>query len=283
MYTPKARFVAKFPFLVMLLILVKQNLLSLLRLREKNFIWYYDISNLILTKIVKNKLLKNIKREFKDRVLMGPFKDMYIDSSVYSPSQIIGMYEHELHTLINNKILKKKYKYLLNIGVANGYYLIGFLKFGNFFKAVAIDIDTYHFKNIKKLLKNNSINCKVSFFNNIYEYNYQSLSDNDNHLVFCDIEGEEKKFLDIKKRDWLKNCDILVEAHSESIFNHIKKNFKHTHKINEIINTATINIVFPNSVKNYNNFNSVDKLVLTGSLRKDKTPWLFLESIKNVS
>ena len=108
MYTPKARFAAKYPFFVMLFILIKQNTLSLLGIRKKNLVWFYDLSNLVLTKIVKNKLLNNIEQNFKNLVLTGPFKGLSIDVRSYTPSQILGMYEHEIHALLENKILKKK-------------------------------------------------------------------------------------------------------------------------------------------------------------------------------
>ena len=151
MYTPKARFAAKYPFFVMLFILIKQNTLSLLRIRKKNLVWFYDLSHIVLIKIVKNKLLNNIEQNFKNLVLTGPFKGLSIDARSYTPSQILGMYEHEIHTLLENKILKKKYKCLINLGVANGYYFLGFLKYGNFSKGVAIDINTVHLTQSKNL------------------------------------------------------------------------------------------------------------------------------------
>ena len=151
MYILLARLAKKYPFFVMLIILIKQNTLSLLRIRKKNLVWFYDLSHIVLIKIVKNKLLNNIEQNFKNLVLTGPFKGLSIDARSYTPSQILGMYEHEIHTLLENKILKKKYKCLINLGVANGYYFLGFLKYGNFSKGVAIDINTVHLTQSKNL------------------------------------------------------------------------------------------------------------------------------------
>ena len=277
MYNSKGRFTAKYPFFVMILILIKQNILSLLGIRKINLVWFYDLSNLILSKIVKKKLLNNTEHNFKNLVLKGPFKGLEIDTQSYTPSQILGMYEHEIHILLESKILKKKYESLINLGVANGYYFLGFLKYGNFSKGAAVDIDTIHFETIKKLIKKNNINCHISFFDHLNKFDSSNIDLKKNNLVFCDIEGEEVNFLDSLKRPWLLHSDIIVETHNEKILLKIEKDFQKSHKLTRIINSVTINFDLPKSVIYQEKFLSIDKLVLSNSLKKDKAPWLFLE------
>ena len=275
MYSKKARLVSKFPFLNIFLILIKQKLLSIFKIRKKNYVWFYDLSNLILTKIVKNKLLKNKIDNQKNIVLSGPFKNIIIDYNIFTPAQIIGLYEHELHSLINI-ILKKDYNTLVNIGLSNGYYFLGLLKYGNFNNGIAIDIDTQYFKNVSQLININSIKLPITFFDSFNKIKKNNI-DKNNNLFFIDIEGSEIDFINKYQDVLLKKSDILVETHSLEIFVTIKKKFNKTHKITEVFNQSMINYDLPNIIKNKDTFNSVDRLVMSGSLRKDRTPWLFLE------
>ncbi len=277
MFGSKSRIIMKYTFLVMFYYLIKQKILSFIGLKKYDYSWFYDLSNLVLLKIIKKKLLINTNQNFKDCVLSGPFKGLKVESENFVPSQILGMFENELHFLLKNKLLKKKYENLINLGVANGYYLLGLLKFGNFSKGYAIDIDTKHFRKIKELIISNNINSEVIFFDNfskleIYTENIK------NSLLVCDIEGDEKNIIDIKKNPWLSNNDLLVEVHNDEIMQKIKRDFNSSHTIETIFNSATINYKLPNEIKNKETFNHIDKLYLSGSLRISKTPWLYLEN-----
>ena len=277
MFGNKSRFIMKNTFLVMFYYLIKQKLLSLFRLKEQKFSWFYDLSNLILLKIVRNKLSKNTEDKFQNLVLSGPFKKLIIDKKTFVPSQILGMFENELHSLLINKLLKKKYQSLINLGTANGYYLLGLLKFGIFLKAYAIDIDTKHFEKIKNLIKINSIQCEVKFLSNFDKFIPLTKNIN-NSLIVCDIEGAEKKIIDIIENPWLVNNDILVEVHNTDTVIKINNHFSATHTIKIINNAATFNYKLPEEIKNHKNFNHIDKLYLSGSLRIMETPWMYLEN-----
>lgn len=282
MYSNKARLISKYPFLMIFLILFKQTLLSIFKIRKKNYVWFYDLSNLILSNIVKkkllNKILNNKKNNQQGIVLSGPFKDLIIDYYISNPAQIVGMYENEVHNIIR-KILNKKYNTLVNIGVSNGYYFLGLLKYGNFINGIGIDIDTKYFKKIVNLININSINLPTTFIKNFHKINKNNFDEKKNNFFFIDIEGAELEFIEKYKHNWLSKSDIFVETHSKEIFISIKKHFEKTHKITEIFNQSNINYDLPNKLKDKDSFNSVDKLIISGSLRKDRTPWLFLEKI----
>ena len=86
------------------------------------------------------------------------------------------MYENEVHKIIRI-ILNKKYNTLVNIGVSNGSYFLGLLKFGNFINGLGIDIDTKHFKEIVNLKNINSINLPITFIKNFYKINENNFNE----------------------------------------------------------------------------------------------------------
>ena len=190
MYSNKTRLISRYPFLMIFLILFKQTILSIFKIRKKNYVWFYDLSNLILSNIVKKKLLNKIlnnKKESKQGVVLGgPFKNLIIDYDISNPAQIVGMYENEVHNIIKT-ILNKKYNTLINIGVSNGYYFLGLLKFGNFINGIGIDIDIKHFKKIATLININSINLPTTFIKNFHKINENNFDEKKYNFFFVKV------------------------------------------------------------------------------------------------
>ncbi len=169
----------------------------------------------------------------------GPFKGMkYINNSLGSAllPKILGSYEEPIQEWIDEAIYKKKYRYIIDIGCAEGYYAVGFaLKMPNSF-VIAYDINDEARRKLNELkIINNITNIQIKS-----ECSHQELNSlcKVNTLVFCDIEGFEKVLLDPLKVNNLKYVDIIVETHDcfvPNITDELIKRFYLTHIIKIVV------------------------------------------------
>lgn len=219
----------------------------------------------------------------KSQVYSGPFIGMrYIRSSTGSVilPKLIGTYEDELHTIINNLKLKQ-YSLFIDVGAAEGYYVVGIGKyiFNNLVPVIAYESTISGQNKIKSLsILNAFTNVTVkgtcdtfSLGNDICE---------NRSFILIDVEGAEYYLLDTQKIDFTF-CDILVEVHKNQIYNLneiIIERFKFTHNIINIKpwnKKIPKNISYPIWVFNKAKF-------VTNEFRGEQS-WLWLESKKNSS
>jgi hypothetical protein len=169
-------------------------------------------NNLIRSKIELDYIEKFFNNEFF--VQNGPFKGMkYINKSSCSTliPKLLGSYEEAIQPWVNEIISNSKYKKVLDIGSAEGYYAVGFSLKMPSAKIIAYDIDEAARNNLKKLIKvNGVVNIEIK-----EECNHEELNRNceKNTLIFCDIEGFEDQLLDLEKAPNLKNVDMIIESH----------------------------------------------------------------------
>jgi hypothetical protein len=190
----------------------------------------------------KSRVLKKYKNIFFNiygkKVISGPFKGMnYIDKgygSVYL-QKLIGYYELEIQKEINY-FLKKKYEKFIDIGSAEGYYLVGFALFSKSKDIIGYDISDEAINLSKKLASNNDVLNKIKLKNNC---TYEDLNNEikEPTLILSDNEGFEGTILNPLKVPKLKLCDIIVETHDfdfPNVTSILKERFKKTHDIKEI-------------------------------------------------
>jgi precorrin-6B methylase 2 len=187
--------------------------------------------------LIRLNLEKRINEEIELKVYNGPFKNMnYINTSSGSEflPKIIGSYEEPIQPWVID-VINKKYRFILDIGCAEGYYAVGFALSCKETKVYAFDIDLIALKNLQKLIDLNNVrNVIVKQECTIEQLN--SLS-NLNTLIFCDIEGNEEYLLDPKLIPNLQFADIIVESHDcfrPGMTKKIVKRFKKTHRISII-------------------------------------------------
>jgi hypothetical protein len=216
----------------------------------------------------------------KPQIYSGPFSGMrYIRSSVGSVilPKIIGTYEDELH-FIFDKLKSKNYSLFIDIGAAEGFYVVGIGKyiFNNFIPVIAYESSVLGQKKIRDLSFLNS------FFNVIIKgtCDINSLKEdiyNNRPFILMDVEGAELYLLDTMKVDFAA-CDILVEVHTSFINNLdliLIERFKFSHKISVVQPRSKIipeNTSYPKWVYR-------KAFYLTNEFRGEQC-WLWLESKK---
>lgn len=218
------------------------------------FLFYY--TDLLWKKKLKPKFNKKEKKIvdyekkffglYGKKVIGGPFKGLeYIGLSYYGPllPKLIGFYELEIQNEIK-KFLRKKYKKFIDIGCAEGYYLIGFAMFSNTQTFLGYDISDEARYLCKLLAKKNNVYKKIKIKEACTVEDLRR-EITQNNLILCDSEGFENYILDPKKIPELKKCDIIVETHDfnvKGVTKSLKKRFYKTHQIKEISATRTYKI-----------------------------------------
>lgn len=210
----------------------------------------------------------------------GPFSGMkYIQGSSGSAflPKILGSYEEPIHNLIKEIVAnKRKYKRILDIGCAEGYYAVGFAVNMPDVDVFAYDINDNAREKINKMIEiNDARNIMVGVECSPDELNSMSQRGT---LVFCDIEGAEKQLLDLARVPNLSLADILVESHDNAesgLTDLLIKRFYKTHAIEMVVD-------YPARKKRYatpNPVSSEDYDEIINEHRAEAMKWLYMKSL----
>ena len=166
------------------------------------------------------ELASIIDKKHSSTIQYGPFQGMILSQGdwwgkIDRPSMIYGFYEQEvLESLTSNK---GKYKTLIDVGAADGYYAIGGIISGTFEKAICYEIAKEGQDQIKKNADLNKVSknieirgeAKENFYN---DFTHEELASS---LILMDIEGLEFDIFS-KSKDFqtLKNSSLIIESHA---------------------------------------------------------------------
>lgn len=209
----------------------------------------------------------------------GPFKGIKYYSekrALDALPKIVGTYELELFPVID-RLLTKQYDLVLDVGSAEGYYVIGFAKKWPKTKIIAYDNDHNVRKELVKMLEINNVNELVEVKEFCDEKELLSLPENIRALIISDCEGYEIELFQSKIIKYLKNCDFLIEAHDgykKIISRTLISRFKHTHTIQTIKQKKRTLKDFPLNIKSTQR----NKLASMYEGRGYWVKWLYLES-----
>jgi len=212
--------------------------------------------------------------------MKGVFSGMVFDVPNFNTAMLIGTWELELKEKISF-ILNKKPSNIFCIGAAEGYYAVGFAH-----KLPSCNIYAFEIQeNYRNFLSNLSYsnNCK-----NIEIYGEcttkilaRFLSNNNDSIIFCDIEGGEIDLLDLSKVPDLKRTTILVEVHEMYVRDCEKTlidRFKNTHSYTIIHGKERTLQDLPKKLNFLRFISSPSKILsLMGEGRPYPMNWLYLE------
>jgi len=200
---------------------IKQDGLINAFLKTKNF-FFSNFINKFKTRdpIFERRLMLSTKlnKDLNSTVKYGPFKGFrFCDESGWGDadraSQLLGLYEQEV--LSSLMALPKKYRVFINLGAADGYYALGFLKAGLFEKSYCYEISEKGQKNIIETAAINSVSDRVTVRGIANRGFYEEISDGDieDSVLFVDIEGGEFDILDRRLFEKFKHSVIFLEIH----------------------------------------------------------------------
>lgn len=170
-------------------------------------------------------------------VLNGPFSGMQLTSvdavGCEYPPRVLGSYESELHVTISQSA-KQPYEVIVDVGFAEGYYLVGLGLQHPRAKLVGFDINVEVHRLCKDLAKANGINENRMLLCEGYAAASLDRVLPQRSLVLCDCEGYEiDVFCEENLQLWAES-DLLIECH-DFIENGIEKSLiERLHKTHEI-------------------------------------------------
>lgn len=182
-----------------------------------------------------NRLAKKILSRGHDKVQRGPFAGLkllpHAVGSALAP-KLIGSYEEELIPIFE-RIFKKEYNCVIDVGCAEGYYAVGLaLRFPSA-QIVGFDLNPEALEASARLALHNGVHKRLRFG---IECDHVQLNElcKEFALVVCDIEGGEKELIDPAFIPNLRFADLLVEIHptsdGSSLTSLLCKRFENTHR-----------------------------------------------------
>lgn len=151
-------------------------------------------------------------------IMAGPFRGTkYFPLSKGSAllPKLLGTYEQELHGALEI-ILRKNYKTIIDVGCAEGFYVVGLAQRIPGAQVHGFDLDRHSLSACRRLAALNRVSERVFLHERCTGTELTQLVD-DRTLIICDCEGFEVDLLDPKCVPALRGADILVELHDRLI------------------------------------------------------------------
>ncbi len=209
-------------------------------------------------------------------VLSGPFKGMKypVRASEGSRSaRLIGSYEASLAPVIED-IASRRYKLVVDVGSAEGYYAVGLALRLPLARVLARDENPKAQALCRTLVEANGLADRVEIGGRMQHADFD-LCKGKKSLVVCDIEGAEAELLDPRLAPGLLKADILVEAHDclrPGISALIATRFQATHEV-RLIGRALDSTGLPEWMES---LSDLDRLIALWEWRTGPTPWLWM-------
>jgi hypothetical protein len=189
--------------------------------------------------------------------------------------KIVGSYESQLSDLISG-FSDRGYAHAVDIGSAEGYYVVGLARIMPDTKIYAFDIDPTAHLLCRANAERNAVLGQILFKEECTPHEL-SKAIKGSTLVICDCEGFEAEILDLNLVPRLSQCDILVELHDlivPGVSQLIDQRFKETHKITYYSEAVPHASAYPvlNGMKKF------EASLAMNEKRGGKMQWAFMES-----
>jgi hypothetical protein len=226
----------------------------------------------------RSELIANTLEERSGtEVLSGPFRGMKYPvraSEGSRTARLIGAYEASLAPVIE-EIATKRYKLVVDVGSAEGYYAIGLALRLPLARVMARDENPKAQALCRSLAEINGVADRVEIGGRMDHAGFD-ICKGKKSLVVCDIEGAEAELLDPTLAPGLLKADILVEAHDcmrPGISALIAGRFRATHEV-RLIGRALDSSGLPEWMEA---LSDLDRLIALWEWRSGPTPWLWMQ------
>ena len=187
------------------------------------------IVNHLLTKInilsevdlIKIKVNNDLSETFKNTVLYGPFKGMKMSDKLWwgkfdVANKIFGQYEsHVVKKIIE---LSKQNSLFIDIGAADGYFVIGMVHAKYFNSAICFEVSENGRDVIKENAGLNNMADKIQINGIAGQHEIERvMQDQVSAVILIDIEGAEFDLLTYEMLHTMKNSSIIIELHDRFI------------------------------------------------------------------
>jgi hypothetical protein len=226
-----------------------------------------------------------IRQWTEGTVIAGPFTGMrYVEQSVGSAlyPKLLGTYEKELQPVIE-RLCAKEYRWIIDVGAAEGYYAIGMALRCQGAHIVAFESVEAGRQLIHQLAERNQIETKVDIHgycdSDTLRKQLKEIQ-KEKCLIIMDVEGFEIELLEPRHTPELIECDILVELHDGKatgpIGDEIQSRFESTHRIERFWSRQRCLEDLPSRESFWVNWRMIQML---SEGRKRGLSWLYMESL----
>jgi hypothetical protein len=179
-------------------------------------------------------LLLAIKLFSFKKVISGPFKGLKFRQRFPTKPMLLGVWEKEISFIWDSL---QDFKYIIDIGAAEGYYAVGLAKRYPDPIVYAFEMKLSTQRLLQKVISDNLIkNIEIRG-----KCEYKDLLDFgaklDDSLIVMDCEGYEMELLNDDSTSILNNTTLVVELHemyAPGCTHELKKRFSSTHYVKEI-------------------------------------------------
>lgn len=191
-------------------------------------------------------------------------------------AKLLGTYEQPLQGPLEQLLNKGRYRKVLNIGCAEGYYAVGLARKMPEAISFAYDTDPRGREACKNLAIKNGVEDRVIIDKLFTPEEFSKFSDQET-LVLCDIEGAEIELLDPAIAPDLSKLDIIVESHEclvPGVTELLIERFSATHDIRRIDDSGMRSLEAMPAW--FNKLAHLDQLLCVWEWRSGPTPWLVM-------
>jgi hypothetical protein len=226
----------------------------------------------VMAKWRSTQLQAAVVKECGTVVQSGPFKGMRFlkrSSEGCHVPKLLGSYEQELHPHIEAAIARD-YRDVIVIGMAEGYYAVGFAMRMPNAKVHAFDIKEKAHDFCHEVARLNHVSERVAI-GGLFEGDDFSRYP-ERTLVFCDIEGAEDALINPDTYPALRNMDVIVELHEcfkPGIAAKVCGRFASSHDIT-MVQHAGRDVELP---KLFDTLGDLDQMLAVWEWRTGPTPW----------
>jgi len=177
-------------------------------------------------------------------VLNGIFQGMVypdfvsVGSSLFA--KLLGSYERELESLFES-IKNENYTEILDVGCAEGYYVVGLARIFTNAKIYAFDINPQAIHQCEKMAKLNHVEDRVILREACDEEILANFQFTGKNLIISDCEGYERFLFSAQNIHNLMKSDVLIEVHElyeYDVFTYLLDIFKNSHDFIEYKSTT---------------------------------------------
>ena len=246
---------------------------------SKTIGWQMYIALRLVTKHRAELLRPVLTKQVGLKVQSGPFAGMQFLPTVlegcYMP-KLLGTYEMELHPHWLRFRQTRKYRTIIDVGAAEGYYAVGLALMFPEARVLARDINPQSMKSIADLARRNNVADRVDIGGLFAHEDFQREAQGPT-LVLCDIEGGEDKLMDPAQAPALRYCDIVVELHAgadTTLRRLMHERFDATHDV-VIVEEQGRDVSLPPM---FDRLDSIDRVLATWEFRMSATPWAVMRA-----
>lgn len=163
-----------------------------------------------------SSVVKLVLLQSQERVVSGPFRGLALNLAPVSRrhllSYVLGTTELELQPVLE-RIIARRYRSILNVGAADGYYAVGLASRSPTTQVTAYEAKEELHPALARIARLNGVEEQIAVHGICDAQLLSGKLGRESTLILMDIEGAERAILDPATLPGLRWTDILVETH----------------------------------------------------------------------